>query len=115
MDKRCEKQKDKDAKDKSQWYYLGIIRFESYDIYALKVMDTLVRVYNLQIMRKAMDIAYGLYLQQKSIIKYIYETMDKTKEIIQKSFNINKEKYIDKRWECQLHHQLHEVVCTLRT
>jgi len=44
---------------------------------------------------------------------YIYETMSRAKEAIAKSFS-NKEKnyeeaikYIDKRWECQLHQPLH--------
>lgn len=62
-------------------YIILVSSFWNHMIYALKVMGTLVQVYNLQITRKAMDIAYGLYLQQKSTIKYIYETIDKTKKI----------------------------------
>ncbi|XP_028223583.1 uncharacterized protein LOC114405121 [Glycine soja] len=44
---------------------------------------------------------------------FIYEAMDKAKEVIQRAFNNNEGKYkdilaiIDKRWDCQLHHPLH--------
>ncbi|XP_058006514.1 uncharacterized protein LOC110632856 [Hevea brasiliensis] len=49
------------------------------------------------------------------VMGYIYETMDRAKEAIAKSFDENEEKYktifeiIDKRWESQLHRPLHAV------
>lgn len=44
---------------------------------------------------------------------YIYEAMEKAKETIMKSFEMDERKYkevfniIDDRWTCQLHHPLH--------
>jgi len=52
---------------------------------------------------------------KKPHMGYIYETMDRAKEAIAKSFS-NKEvnygeafRYIDTGWECQLHQPLHAV------
>lgn len=53
--------------------------------------------------------------EKKPIMSYIYEAMDRGKESIVASFNNNEVKYsgtfaiIDKRWDCQLHHSLHET------
>jgi len=49
----------------------------------------------------------------KSYMGYIYEAMEKAKEIIMKSFNNDESKYnylftiIDNRWTCQLNRPLH--------
>jgi len=51
--------------------------------------------------------------ERKAVMGYIYETIEKAKETIMKSFNNNKIKYndifiiIDNRWTCQLHRPLH--------
>ena len=51
--------------------------------------------------------------EEKLVIEYIYEAMDRAKEAIENSFNEREEKYkeiyeiIDQRWECQLHQPLH--------
>jgi len=50
---------------------------------------------------------------KKPPMGYIYEAMDRATEVIAKSFSNKEEnyeeafKYIDKRWECQLHQPLH--------
>ncbi|KAL5194284.1 PHD finger protein ING1 [Glycine soja] len=70
-------------------------------VYTLKVMAPLVKV---------LCLVDG---EKKPAMGYIYETMDKAKETIIKSFNNNESKYkdvfaiIDKRWNCQLHRPLH--------
>ncbi|RZB42889.1 PHD finger protein ING1 isoform B [Glycine soja] len=73
-------------------------------VYTLKVMTPLVKV---------LCLVDG---EKKPAMGYIYETMDKAKETIIKSFNNNESKYkdvfaiIDKRWNCQLHRPLHAAV-----
>lgn len=69
--------------------------------YALKLTSPLVKV---------LRMVDG---DRKPPMGYIYEAMDRAKEAIAKSF-LNKEenneeafKYIDTRWECQLHQPLH--------
>jgi len=53
--------------------------------------------------------------ERKATMGYIYETMEKVKETIVKSFNKDESKYndvfiiIDNRWTCQLHRPLHTV------
>lgn len=70
-------------------------------IYALKAMGPLVKVLRL------------VDNERKPAMGYIYESMDRAKEAIEKSFNHVQDKYrdifeiIDRRWECQLHHPLH--------
>ena len=52
---------------------------------------------------------------KKTLMGYIYETMNSGKDTIVRSFNGNEEKYkkifniIDKRWEIELHRPLHAV------
>ena len=66
-------------------------------VYILKIMDPLVQVLRL------------VDNERKPAMGYIYETMDRAKEVIIKAFNENEERYsnifkiIDERWECQLH------------
>ncbi|XP_057986679.1 uncharacterized protein LOC110658706 [Hevea brasiliensis] len=54
-----------------------------------------------------------VYDEKMPAMGYIYEAMDRAKEVIAKSFDENEEKYrtifeiIDKRWESQLHRPLH--------
>ena len=70
-------------------------------MHILKIYDHLVRV-----LRLVDD-------ERKPAMDYIYEAMDRAKEIIMKAFKEKEEKYkevfeiIDKRWECQLHRPLH--------
>ncbi|XP_020236305.1 uncharacterized protein LOC109815899 [Cajanus cajan] len=51
--------------------------------------------------------------EKKRAMGYMYEAMDKAKEVIMKSFNNNETKYkavfdiVDRRWDVQLHHPLH--------
>lgn len=51
--------------------------------------------------------------EKKPPMGYIYEAMDRAKETISKSFNMKEEhyqkafKFIDRRWDCQLHRPLH--------
>ena len=53
--------------------------------------------------------------ERKAVMGYIYEAMEKSKEIIMKSFNNDESKYndvftiIDNRLTCQLHRPLHVV------
>ncbi|KAH6764019.1 hAT dimerization domain-containing protein / transposase-like protein [Perilla frutescens var. frutescens] len=70
-------------------------------LYALKLVGPLVKV---------LRMVDG---ERKPPMGYIYEAMDRAKEAIAKSFSMNEEHYkeafefIDRRWECQLHHPLH--------
>eukprot|EP00261_Vitis_vinifera_P016252 XP_010645086.1 PREDICTED: uncharacterized protein LOC104877793 [Vitis vinifera] len=70
-------------------------------VFYLKVSSPLVRVLRLDDGGK------------KAPMGYSYEAMNRTKDIIVRSFNGNEEKYkeifniIDKRWEIQLHRPLH--------
>ncbi|KAI3810701.1 hypothetical protein L1987_20323 [Smallanthus sonchifolius] len=70
-------------------------------LYALKLAGPLVSVLRL------------VDGERKPAMGYIYEAMDRAKETIKISFNEREEHYssafkiIDKRWECQLHRQLH--------
>ena len=72
-------------------------------MFYLKVSSPLVRVLRLDDGGK------------KAPMGYSYEAMNRTKDIIVRSFNGNEEKYkeifniIDKRWEIQLHRPLHAV------
>ncbi|KAL4558328.1 hypothetical protein LXL04_036526 [Taraxacum kok-saghyz] len=70
-------------------------------LYSIKLTGSLVKV---------LRIVDG---DKKPAMGYIYEAMDRAKETIAKSF-LNKEvvyqkafKFIDERWECQLHRPLH--------
>ncbi|RVW89779.1 hypothetical protein CK203_034374 [Vitis vinifera] len=51
--------------------------------------------------------------EKKTLMRYIYEDLNRAKDTIVRSFNRNEEKYkeifniIDKRWEIQLHRPLH--------
>jgi len=69
--------------------------------YTLKAMGPLVSV--LRLVDNEKKLAMG----------FIYESMDRAKEEIQRAFNNNEGKYkdilaiIDKRWDCQLHRPLH--------
>jgi hypothetical protein len=51
--------------------------------------------------------------EKKTVMRYIYEAMDRAKETIHYSFNNNNKKYRqifninNERWECQLHHPLY--------
>lgn len=80
----------------SPYFWNGII-------YALKVSTPLVRVLRLADSEK------------KPSMGYMYEAIDKAKEVIKQSFNEDESKYIDvygiidKRWECQLKKPLHEA------
>jgi len=70
-------------------------------VFTLKVMAPLVHVLRL------------VDGEIKTAMGYIYETMEKAKETIMKSFNNDESKYndvftiIDNRGTCQLHHPLH--------
>ncbi|XP_073122785.1 uncharacterized protein [Henckelia pumila] len=70
-------------------------------VFALKVGGPLVKVLRL------------VDGEKRSPMGYIYEAMDRAKEAIAASFNMNEEKYrgvfeiIDRRWNVQLHHPLH--------
>ncbi|KAL5145299.1 hypothetical protein HKD37_06G015372 [Glycine soja] len=72
--------------------------------YTLKAMGPLVSV--LRLVDNEKKLAMG----------FIYESMDRAKEEIQRAFNNNEGKYkdilaiIDKRWDCQLHRPLHAAV-----
>ena len=70
-------------------------------VFCLKVSGPLVRVLHL------------VDGEKKAPMGYIYEAMNRAKDIIVRSFNGNEEQYkeifniIDKRWEIQLHWPLH--------
>jgi len=72
-------------------------------VFTLKVMAPLVHVLRL------------VDGERKATIGYIYETMEKAKETIMKSFNNDESKYNDvftiigNRWTCQLHCPLHVI------
>ncbi|KAL5710110.1 hypothetical protein ACHQM5_020714 [Ranunculus cassubicifolius] len=91
-----ERKKAKDAEKivLNAHYWNGIV-------YALKVSTPLVRV-----LRMADS-------EKKPSMGYMYEAMDRAKEVIKASFNGDESKYaevfeiIDARWDCQLHKPLH--------
>ena len=72
-------------------------------VYTLKVIGPLVRVLRL------------VDNEEKPVMGYTYEAMDRAKKAIIKAFNENEERYsnifkiIDERWECQLHQPLHAM------
>ncbi|XP_010490147.1 PREDICTED: uncharacterized protein LOC104767878 [Camelina sativa] len=76
-------------------------RFWHNVLYALKLTGPLVKVLRL------------VDGEKKPAMGYIYEAMDRAKDVIAKTFNEKEEQYkdafviIDKRWDCQLHHPLH--------
>ncbi|XP_073120500.1 uncharacterized protein [Henckelia pumila] len=75
--------------------------FWKFAVFALKVGGPLVKVLRL------------VDGEKRSPMGYIYEAMDRAKEAIAASFNMNEEKYrgvfeiINRRWNVQLHHPLH--------
>ena len=70
-------------------------------------------IYILKVMGSLIGVPWLANNEEKAIMRYIYEAMDRAKETIHYSFNNNKEKYkqifniINERWECQLHHPLY--------
>ncbi|XP_010527565.1 PREDICTED: uncharacterized protein LOC104804899 [Tarenaya hassleriana] len=91
----------KEAKGKEAEKIVIMPSFWSNVKYTLKIMAPLVQVLRL------------VDSEKKAAMPYIYEAMDKAKEVIEKSFNNDESKYkdviaiIDKRWDCQLHRPLH--------
>lgn len=78
-----------------------MVSFWSGVAYVLKLMGPLVKVLRL------------VENEKKPVVGYIYEAMDRAKEVIQKTFDGDESKYknvfaiIDKRWEEQLQQPLH--------
>lgn len=81
--------------------YVMMASFWNTIVYALKVAGPLVKVLRL------------VDTERKPPMGYVYESMDRAKEAIAKSFGENADKYeqvfeiIDKRWQIQLHRPLH--------
>lgn len=91
----------KDAGGKKMASYILQESYWKNILYSLKLTSPLVKV---------LRMVDG---DKKPPMGYIYEAMDRAKEVIAQSFS-NKEEnyeeafnYIDKRWECQLHQPLH--------
>ena len=91
----------KEAKGKKMASYLLQESCRKNVLYSLKLASPLVKV---------LRIVDG---EKKPPMGYIYEAMDRAKEAIAKSFGHKEEnyemafKFIDTRWECQLHQPLH--------
>ncbi|XP_019460033.1 PREDICTED: uncharacterized protein LOC109359793 [Lupinus angustifolius] len=69
--------------------------------------------YTIKVMRPLVIVIRLVDIEKKATMGYIYEAMDKAKEVIIKAFNEKENKYkdvfkiIDERWNCQLHCPLH--------
>ncbi|CAL9127726.1 unnamed protein product [Musa textilis] len=91
----------KETKGKRATDIILMPSFWNHVVYILKVMGPLVRVLRM------------VDNENKPVMRYIYETMNRAKETIKRSFNENEEKYekiftiIDERWNCYLHRPLH--------
>ena len=91
----------KKAKGREATKIVLMLSFWNRVVFTLKVMAPLVHVLRL------------VDGERKAAIGYIYEAMEKAKEIIMKSFNNDESKYndvftiIDNRWSSQLHCPLH--------
>ncbi|CAL9121324.1 unnamed protein product [Musa textilis] len=93
----------KEAKDKRVGDVILMLFFWNLIVYILKVMSPFVQVLRMTDNKK------------QHMMGYIYKTIDKTNEMIQKFFDGNEEKYkkifviIDERWNCQFHRPLHVI------
>jgi hypothetical protein len=91
----------KEAKGKEATKIVVMPSFWNNIVHTLKVMAPLVIVLRL------------VDSEKKPAMGYIYEAMEKAKETIMKSFDLDESKYkevfkiIDDRWTCQLHRPLH--------
>ena len=71
--------------------------------------------YSLKLTSPLVNVLHIVNGEKKSSTGYIYEVMDKAKEAIAKIFGHEEEnyemtfKFIDARWECQLHQPLYAV------
>ncbi|GFS41440.1 hypothetical protein Acr_00g0074340 [Actinidia rufa] len=89
--------------------------FWAYVVVCLKAVTPLIKVLRLVDSDEKLAMGRLVDSDEKPAMGFLYEAMDRAKEQIQKDFNNVQKRYepiwdiIDKRWESQLHHLLHDA------